>query len=282
MNLFGERDPVVVVERATAVAESLADVIEKKQLFRQIGKKKHVYVEGWTLLGSMLGVFPVVEWTREMADGAWEARVVAVTRTGETVGAAEAMCSRAESSWKSRDDYAIRSMAQTRATSKALRLPLGFVMTLAGYESTPSEEIQAEEAAARRPFDPGKDRLEGAIWGESAKEVSERLKSAMEGMDHALDWDDLTLQLPGDRDTTFLRRLSNALEKITQEWSSEMPPPKEVIVKSFAWSFEGAAVEPTWAAAPEPEDDGDAPLAGTLEPETDDSIPFGEDQGEGL
>jgi hypothetical protein len=32
-------------------------------------------------------------------------------------------------------------MAQTRATSKALRQPLGFVMTLAGYSATPAEEM---------------------------------------------------------------------------------------------------------------------------------------------
>ena len=32
-------------------------------------------------------------------------------------------------------------MAQTRATSKALRLTLGFVMELAGFDATPADEI---------------------------------------------------------------------------------------------------------------------------------------------
>jgi hypothetical protein len=32
-------------------------------------------------------------------------------------------------------------MAQTRATSKALRVPLGFIVVLAGYEATPEEEM---------------------------------------------------------------------------------------------------------------------------------------------
>ena len=32
-------------------------------------------------------------------------------------------------------------MAQTRAQSKALRQPLGFVVSLAGYETTPAEEV---------------------------------------------------------------------------------------------------------------------------------------------
>ena len=39
-------------------------------------------------------------------------------------------------------------MAQTRATSKALRLPLGFVMTLAGLEATPAEEMPQDAAGA--------------------------------------------------------------------------------------------------------------------------------------
>jgi hypothetical protein len=148
VNLFGDASPVSVIERATEAANALAAVIEAKQLYALIGQKKHVVVEGWTLLGSMLGVFPVVEWTRQTEDG-WEARVVARTRNGDEVGAAEAMCSRKENRWKSADDYAIRSMAQTRAVSKALRHPLGFVMTLAGYEATPEAEMPTGGAEKR-------------------------------------------------------------------------------------------------------------------------------------
>ena len=57
------------------------------------------------------------------------------------IGAAEAECLYAEANWKGRDDYALRSMAQTRATSKALRQPLGFVISLAGFDPTPAEEM---------------------------------------------------------------------------------------------------------------------------------------------
>lgn len=129
-----------------AVADELSRVIRDKKLTTAISGKDHVRVEGWTLLGSMLGVFPVTEWTRPVknAEGqqiGWEARVEARTRDGAVIGAAEAECLRSESLWSGRDDYALRSMAQTRATSKALRQPLGFVMTLAGFEATPAEEM---------------------------------------------------------------------------------------------------------------------------------------------
>jgi hypothetical protein len=151
VTLFGTDNPAEVVSRAAVVATALADLVRKQNLIVRIGQSDHVRVEGWTLLGSMLGVFPVVTWTRPVkavSDGmdaelqiGWEARVEARTRGGEVVGAAEAECLRTERTWKGRDDYALRSMAQTRAVSKALRLPLGFVMQLAGFNPTPAEEM---------------------------------------------------------------------------------------------------------------------------------------------
>lgn len=142
VNLFGTDEPAEVIDRAREHARALADVIEQRQLFKQIGQHNHILVEGWTLLGSMLGVFPIVVWTRELDNG-FEARVEARTLAGATVGAAEAQCTRDENTWKNRDAYALRSMAQTRATSKALRGPLGFIVQLAGYNPTPAEEMPA-------------------------------------------------------------------------------------------------------------------------------------------
>ena len=146
VSLFGTNDPGEVIAAARRAAEPLVEVIRSQKLAVRIGPSEHVRVEGWTLLGSMLGVFPVCVWTRQLENG-WEARVEARTRTGEIVGAAESECLRSESTWKNRDDYALRSMAQTRATSKALRQPLGFVMQLAGFNPTPAEEMPAPSRA---------------------------------------------------------------------------------------------------------------------------------------
>lgn len=143
VNLFGTDDPSEVILRATKVADQLKTVLRDQKLISNISNKEHVRVEGWTLLGTMLGVFPVCTWTRKLDDG-WEARVEARTLSGAVVGAAEAECLRSENQWKSRDDYALRSMAQTRATSKALRQPLGFVVSLAGFDPTPAEEMPRE------------------------------------------------------------------------------------------------------------------------------------------
>ncbi len=140
------------VAQATEVANALQGVIDNRRLYANISSKKYVLYEGWTTLGALVGVFPVCAWSRKTDDG-WEARVEAHTLTGAVVGAAEASCSRDEKNWKTRDDYALRSMAQTRAGAKALRMPLGFIMALAGYEATPAEEMPrdgGEAAPAQR------------------------------------------------------------------------------------------------------------------------------------
>jgi hypothetical protein len=141
--LFRTENPNEVVTRAAETANALAAVVKAKKLTVSIQGRDHVRVEGWTLLGAMLGVFPICTWTRKLENG-WEARVEARTLAGQLVGAAEAQCLGSEKTWASRDDYALRSMAQTRATSKALRQPLGFVMSMAGFSATPAEEMIVE------------------------------------------------------------------------------------------------------------------------------------------
>ena len=64
------------------------------------------------------------------------------------------MSTSGEENWQDRDDYALRSMAQTRATSKALRQPLGFVITLAGFDPTPAEEMPHDAQPSTSPFKP--------------------------------------------------------------------------------------------------------------------------------
>jgi hypothetical protein len=140
LNLFGTTDPSVTIERATKVADALKDLLRKQGLIQMISGREYIKVEGWTALGSMLGVSPKVAWTRQVEDG-WEARVEVVKGDGTVIAAAESQCTRSERTWKTRDDFALRSMAQTRAMGKALRMPLGFIAVLAGYEATPAEEM---------------------------------------------------------------------------------------------------------------------------------------------
>lgn len=140
--LFGTDDPSEVIVRATNVASALKDVLSSQGLTSTIQGSEHVRVEGWQLLGSMLGVTAVCVGT-EPVDGGYLATVEARACDGRVLGRADALCTKHEKRgpWKSADDYARLSMAQTRATSKALKGPLGFVVSLAGYQTTPAEEM---------------------------------------------------------------------------------------------------------------------------------------------
>ncbi|HEY7252173.1 MAG TPA: hypothetical protein VIG37_16865 [Methylomirabilota bacterium] len=194
LTLFGSNDPARILERAVQVSGLLERVIRERRLYTSIHGRDHVRVEGWTLLGSMLGLFPYTVWTRRLEDG-WEARVEARTLDGRAVVAAESECLRSEKEWgpnptrgKPRDDYALRSMAQTRATSKALRQPLGFVMHLAGFETTPADEMPEITGEARPPIgsQPGgraepvldPEPEEGEWWEPDHDPADERLPAA--------------------------------------------------------------------------------------------------------
>jgi hypothetical protein len=154
--------PQDVIKSAAEAATALKEVVMKQGLISNIQGKEYPRCEAWTLLGSMVGVFPVLLWTKRIslehvdtfADSGWEARVEARTMSGAVIGAAEAQCLRSERNWKDREDFALRSMAQTRATAKALRMPLGFVMTLAGFEPTPAEEMDFSKQAPKPPSTP--------------------------------------------------------------------------------------------------------------------------------
>ena len=141
--------PGARLEQAKQVSNLLAPVIKERNLTVNIQGNEYVLFEGWTLLGSMLGVFPSTEsltelFTADQNDSriiGFEAKVVAKTLGGQVVGTAIARCTRSERTWAGRDEFALSSMAQTRAGAKALRMPLGFVMQLAGYSPTPADEM---------------------------------------------------------------------------------------------------------------------------------------------
>ena len=133
--------PEEVIERASQIATQLAKIIKHRQLSTRIRDKDHVRVEGWTTLGAVLGVIPRERNTTRTEQG-FESYVELIrTSDGVVVGGASAICSWAEPRWSKADDYAVRSMAITRATGKAYRLGFSWIMVLAGYSPTPAEEM---------------------------------------------------------------------------------------------------------------------------------------------
>jgi hypothetical protein len=140
-----------VIARASQIAKQLAQIVNRQKLFTVINGKKHVWVEGWTTLGAILGVTPVEEWCRPVPDAnGFEARVHLVRGDGSLGGAASAQCTTDETRWQGRDSYAVRSMAITRATGKAFRLSFAWIMKLAGYEPLPAEEAEMDRSEQKQ------------------------------------------------------------------------------------------------------------------------------------
>jgi hypothetical protein len=137
--------PTGLVKGAVQIANTLAQLIRQQKLASQIHSREYVRVEGWTVLGALLGVIAREESVIEKDDGTYLATVALVRMSDEVVvSRASAECGMDEPTWASRPRYARRSMALTRATGKASRLAFSWIMTMAGFEPTPLEEMPTE------------------------------------------------------------------------------------------------------------------------------------------
>lgn len=134
-----------------ALAGELSKFIKERQLSVNIKGKEFVQVDGWQFAGSQLGVVPVL---LELIDLSSEKEIkyratVDLKRLSDDriVGKGIAICSNKESLKKNFEEYAIASMAQTRAEGKAFRMLASWLMKAAGYETTPAEEADSFERA---------------------------------------------------------------------------------------------------------------------------------------
>jgi hypothetical protein len=153
--IFGTNDPVAIVQRTVEIANAIGTAIKAGGMTSNIQGNEYVKIEGWSLLGTMLKVFPrVIRISDLEEDGkvvGYEAEVGLFTQDNVQVGSAIAECSRTESRWSNREPNQIKSMAQTRATGKAFRITFGYVMPMAGFAATPAEEMSGIGDSAPKP-----------------------------------------------------------------------------------------------------------------------------------
>lgn len=141
-----ERSPKNEVAFGQKAAESLMHIVREKKLARKFGgEKEHLFVEAWEILGQFAGLSAVVRSAGPVEiDGikGAESFVELVNEQGQVIGGAIALCLRDEPNWKNKPFFQLISMAQTRAVSKAFRIKLGWVASMAGYSGTPAEEME--------------------------------------------------------------------------------------------------------------------------------------------
>lgn len=189
-----------------AFATSLKDLIVKNGLYTNIKGKNYVNVEGWQIAGAFTGVFPIIEKVEALESPAgtykYRAEVSLQNLEGNKVGYGVAICSNREAGKGNFDEYAVASMAQTRATGKAFRMKLGWLLKVAGYETTPAEEMPDIKEGETVPDEP-KTTPERNI-GQEIKAKSRLVGSkTMEELKWA--WEGLPLELQNDPDFIELK-----------------------------------------------------------------------------
>jgi hypothetical protein len=149
------------VDAAKAKAKTFVDIVEQQELFTMIGPSKHLNHEAWETIAAGYGLTAAVDsttyhWKKDSEEDKGdelfmvEAHAVVLDRDGTIRGGAVASCGRDEPNWATKPIHQVASMAGTRASAKALRLMLSWVVEIAGYEPTPSEEMVDKKTRAER------------------------------------------------------------------------------------------------------------------------------------
>lgn len=167
METLNISDPAEIV----SIAKEINKYVSTNSLSTKIQGKQFVQVEGWQFTGGLLGLVAMIEevqnvssyeekefiWTKTFNGRTEEKRhktklykynakaVFKDSKTGRIVGQGFAMCSNEEEAKHMFDEYAVMSMAQTRAIGKAARMSFSFIIKAAGYEPTPAEEMSDEK-----------------------------------------------------------------------------------------------------------------------------------------
>lgn len=150
LDLKGSVYNTEVATQGIALGKMMKKIITENGYYTVIGKTNYVNVEGWTIAGAFAGLNCIIEEVKDLSNDKeikWSAKAVIYNRKGQAVGIGYAVCSNKEAKKKTFDEYAVLSMAQTRAIGKAYRNKIGWIMKLAGYETTPAEEMVNAEVA---------------------------------------------------------------------------------------------------------------------------------------
>jgi hypothetical protein len=144
-----------------SLSNELKRFVKDAHLVSNIKGKDYCNVEAWQMAGASLGLFPIITSVQDLSSET-EVKYMATCEVrsyqdNKLVSVGIAICSNKEGSKKFFDEYAILSMAQTRAVGKAFRNQLAWLMKAAGFEATPAEEMDfatVQEVKVKVPSEP--------------------------------------------------------------------------------------------------------------------------------
>lgn len=134
------------MEKAKKLAKQLQQFAKDNNLTANIAGKQYMQVEGWQFIGTQMGLTDVVQTCEPIPSEnpkeiKYKAEVTVINQNGTIISRGFAFASNQEKKKTTFEEYAVASMAQTRAIGKAYRNFLSWIVKMAGYEATPFEEV---------------------------------------------------------------------------------------------------------------------------------------------
>jgi len=133
------------------ISKEIKQHVIANKLTVEIQKNQYPLVEAWQYAGALLGLFPRItklECLNTDKEIKYRAEVeIFDISTGNVVTTGMGICTNAEAKKKYFEEYAIASMAQTRAVGKAFRILLGWIFKASGLEPTPAEEMDEHDTS---------------------------------------------------------------------------------------------------------------------------------------
>ncbi len=151
------KQPVLYKKLSMAQAkkqgQELAKFAKANDLSIDIAGKQYMQVEGWQFVGTLNGLTDIVKSCFRITEAEqlldkeikYRAEVEIINQNGTVISRGIAYASNKERKKTGFEEYAVASMAQTRAIGKAYRNFLAWIVKMAGYEATPYEEIDKDK-----------------------------------------------------------------------------------------------------------------------------------------
>lgn len=144
-------DPTVILDRAIKWANALMKIVTEKGMFAAIHEKQYLEVEAWQLVAMFSRSYAIPREPVPMLNGDGDLVGYQCTtdlyQNGIIIGSGTSSCGLDAFSTKDREGSdqhkAAKSTAQTWSISRAIKNSYGFVAKLAGFETTPADEMRA-------------------------------------------------------------------------------------------------------------------------------------------
>ena len=137
-----KNDPVFRHKTNQALAKAVRDSVEQETI--EVCGQRYIKNPGWLIMAGAAGYVVSGGEVKREGEGFIAKAYLRRSDNGIIVAEAEGFCSKDEKRWKHADEYAVRSMAQTRAASKVCKMALAACVPLMGIKNlsaTPADEV---------------------------------------------------------------------------------------------------------------------------------------------